>query len=297
MPNVLDVEPLRAFVERAKHKIGNAAAAARFGKLAFAKLLADPANFRPATPDELRRAPEWAATALARGEQICIFQLNRSASTRIHTVARRLADTCRVANTDPATRPEDAAVIAAAQVFLRKLERSSFEAAARKALYFSRIHLDWTCAIDRQPLCPAQQIAATQNRIWRRVTSFAELRAVGREFRNCLARVSMTSMYGRTLRTGLSQFWVLRDAAGAGLIVAMAPLPAADHFLEVRGPNNALIPANSDDLACLARGIGMTSAEPPQPPFAAPGRIAAQALQMLRDRELIEALLGARRVA
>lgn len=270
MPNVLDVEPLRALVERAKLKIKDGAVAARFGKLAFAKLLSDPNNFRPATHDELSDAPEWAAKALARGEKISAFRPNRSVSMRIHAVARRLADTCRVATTDPASRPNAAVLIAAAQLFLRKIERSSFDAAARKALYFSRAYQEWICSADREALCPAQQIAATQGRMWRRITSFAELRAVGREFTNCLARTSNASMYARALRTGAGQFWVLRDAADAGLIVALAPAPMTDHFLEVRGPNNARIPADDADLVRLGASLGMTEAAPPEPPPIAP---------------------------
>jgi hypothetical protein len=266
MPNVLDAEPMRALARRAASKIKAPRVAARFAQLAFARLLADPNNFRPATPEDLRCAPDWVGNALSRGEEISVFRPNRAASARLHTVARRLAETCALTETDPGACPEDARSIEAARRFLDSIERSSFEVTARKALYYSRIELDRRDSRSREPLCPAQEHPATQGRTWRRITSFAELRAVGREFRNCLAKASSSGAYGAALRTGSGQFWVLRQDNGAGMIVAMAAVAARAHFLEVRGPNNAIIPADNADLARLAAALGMTSPEKPQPP-------------------------------
>jgi hypothetical protein len=61
---------------------------------------------------------------------------------------------------------------------------------------------------------------------------------------------------------GSGQFWVLRDAAGAGLIVALAPLPNPARFSEVRGPRNAAIAHDNADLALLAQALGAALSGP-----------------------------------
>ena len=267
MPNVLDAEPMRAFARRVGGKIGDEKAAARFERLAFERLLADARNFRAARPEELAAAPDWARQAQARGEDLHVFALHRGASARLHTVARRLADTCRVAEVESAAqRPGERAIVIGARKFLDTLHRASFDVIARKALYFSRVHAAWNDDGDREPVCEEQEVAATRGRIWRRVRSVGELRAIGHEFRNCLARTSRTGSYGAMLVQGAAQFWVLRDARGAGLMVAMAPAPQARYFSEVRGPRNARIFGDHVDLMRLGLAIGMLPEEPPPPP-------------------------------
>ena len=83
-----------------------------------------------------------------------------------------------------------------------------------------------------------------------------------------LARTTRDSAYGNQLARGTAQFWVLRDMAGDGLIVAMAPAPLATHFLEVKGPNNVAIRSDNSDLMQLGVLIGVRprTPEPPPPP-------------------------------
>jgi hypothetical protein len=289
MPNVLDAEPMRAFVRRAGGKIADDKVAARFQRMAFERLLDDPRNFRPAAPAELEAAPDWARQAQARGEDIVVFTLHRGAASRLRGVARRLADACKLAAAlEEATRQRDIAAMAAARDFLDKIDRASFEVAARKALYFSRQLASWTEDRDAEPACAAQTCAATQGRVWERITSVGALRAVGREFHNCLARATRSGSYGGMLRCGLAQFWVLRDAAGEGLIVAMAPAPQAAHFGEVRGPRNAPINCEHPDLVRLARFIGIPPADPPPPPTP-PDAAALEALRRRASERMLAA--------
>lgn len=273
MPNVLDAEPIRAFARHAAKPITDENVAARFARLAFERLLGDPRNFRPASPAELALGPAWALQARARGDEISIFKLNRAAAARLRTIARRLAETCKVAAADTAARPRDLAAIAAARVFLNKFDRANFDIAARKALFFSRVLAGWELERDAEPVCPAQEIKATKGGVWARLRSVAELRAVGGEFHNCLARVTRVSSYASMLRRGLAQFWVLRDRDGAGLIVAMAPTPKEMGFSEVKGPRNAAVNREHPDLLILADALGMRPLDPPLPPTLPPSTI------------------------
>lgn len=265
MPNVLDAGPMRAFARKVAAKIGDAKIAARYEKLAFARLLEDPRNFRPARPLELDAGPAWARQAAARGEDVSVFAIHRGAAARLHSVARRLAQTCKLAASEDAADAPRKAVVAAARAFLDKFGRMNFEDAARRALYFSRVLAGWADDKDDERACPEQAIAARQGRVWLRVTSVSELRAIGREFRNCLARTTRAGSYGGMLHHGLAQFWVLRDAAGAGLVVAMAPAPAPACFTEVRGPRNAPVHPEHVDLVRLAVALGIRPNEPPPP--------------------------------
>lgn len=267
MPNVLDAEPLRAFAKRASRKIKDEKVAARFERLAFERLISDERNFRPALPLEIDLAPEWAQRAHGRGETVSVFRLNRAVSARLHTLARRLAATLEISTSSEAKRPHDAATITAAREFIEKLERASYDVIASKAHTFSRAFDTWSAERDTDDVCPACAVEATKGRTWLRITSVAQLRSIGREFRNCLARTARTSSYGGGLALGMSQFWVLRDVDGAGMIVALAPAPMATHFLEVRGPLNAVIHPDNADLLKLAAAIGMRpNTPPPKPP-------------------------------
>jgi hypothetical protein len=269
MPNVLDAEPLRVFARRASKKIKDPKVAARFERMAFERLLGDERNFRPALPMEIESAPNWVRRAHDRGEALCVFALNRAAASRLHTLARRLAATLEIATANEAKRPRDAATITAAREFLDKLERASYDVIAFKAHNFARVFETWDAERDTDDVCPARAVAATRGRTWLRITSVAQLRSIGREFRNCLARTARSSTYGGGLALGMSQFWVLRDVDGAGLIVALAPAPLATHFIEVRGPLNSMICPDNIDLTKLAAAIGVRpNTAPPSPPMA-----------------------------
>lgn len=266
MPNALDAEPVRLSAGRAAALIPDAAVAARYQRLAVAYLFADERNFRPAQAGELASAPPWAGEAHARGEEVSVFKLHPSAAARIRMVARRLALTCALAAVDPQTHRAYFAAIVAAGVFLRKFERANFDVAARKALYFSRVYATIEDERDAVELAPAAEIAATAGRVWRRVRSVSELREIGREFHNCLARTARYASYGGALHRGAAQFWVLRGPGGAGLIVAMAEAPTPKRFGEVRGPRNAVVSGDSPDLAVLARALGFEQPGPTPPP-------------------------------
>jgi hypothetical protein len=274
LSNVLDIEPLRVIAKRASAKVGDDALAERFARIALERLLRDPRSLRPATPAELRKAPSWARAAIERGEELSVYHRNAALAARLNTVARRLADTRAVATADQAARPDAIADIAAARRFLAKFDRVNFDTAAHKALAFSRVLDTWRNNDDARPVCDAQSLVLLTGRIWHRVTSVAELRSVGLELRNCLARTTSNSAYGSQLARGQAQFWVLRDLEGVGLMVAMAPAPRANHFQEVKGPANARIRADHPDLVQLGIAIGVRP-PPPEPPPLPPGISAA----------------------
>lgn len=266
LPNVLCIDPVRALAKRASAKIADKIIAERFERLAVDRLLKDPRNFRPAKASELTDAPIWAVEAYVRSEEVSVFKTNRALAARLHSVARRIADTCKVAASEIAAHPTDATRIGAAREFLAKFGRVNFEIAARKALDFSRLLIAWQDDTDAKLACEPRTIVLLNTRRWIRVTSVKELRAVGREFANCLARTQITGGYGGMLINGQAQFWVLRDMDGKGLIVAMAPGRAPTHFPEVRGPRNARVRLDDDDLRKLALAIGILPAPPPPPP-------------------------------
>lgn len=266
MPNVLDIDPVRALAKRASARIADEAIAKRYEKLAIDRVLKDPRNFRPIRESELATAPSWAREAHARGEIVSVYKTNRGVCARLHTVGRRLADACTVAYTEPSAQPDDWAAIDAARKFLAKFMRADFETAARKALGFSRLLASWESNLDAQDVCPAQTIVLLRGRAWHRITSIVELRKVGREFHNCLARTTRSGSYGGMLVSGRAQFWVLRDLDGKGLIVAMAPAPQATQFTEVKGPGNAHVRDDNPDLVGLGIAIGVRPPPPPPPP-------------------------------
>lgn len=272
MPNVIDIKPLRALAKRASERISDPAISERFERLALDRLLHDPRNFRAARKSDLVNAPEWAKTAAARGEEVSVYRANGALAARMHTVARRLDEARVVASTDPTERPDYIEEIADAREFIAKFGRVNFDTASRKALTFSRVYGCWQESDDAISVCEAHTLALLGGRAWHRITSVVELRKVGEEFRNCLARTTRTSAYGSQLAQGRAQFWVLRDlASGRGLIVAMAQAPLATQFIEVKGPNN--IPVRSDDESLLQLGIliGVRSTTPEPPPPSPPG--------------------------
>lgn len=275
MPNVLDIEPLRAFVRRAARKIEDDQVAARFMRLAIQRLLQDERNFRAATDADLVNAPEWTHLARARGDTITVFKLHRGTAQRLHNLARRLDDTRRLATLSREQNSNGAAHVSAAREFIDKLDRVDFETMRRKAYHFARLLVVSLDTLDARRICEEQALPTSNGRRWMRVTSVNELRAVGREFRNCLARTTRTSIYGGGLYTGLKQFWVLREANGVGRIVVMADAPQATALMEVRGPRNARIAASDLDLMRLSRALGI---RPPPPPPSPPPSISAAVL-------------------
>lgn len=275
MPNVLDIEPVRAFARRAAEKIADERIAARFERLALARLLQDERNFRAATDAELAGAPNWTRLARTRGDTVSVFKLNRGAAQRMHNLARRLDATRQLAALDIEQSQNNAVYIGAAREFMDKLERADFETMRRKAYRFARFLTICSDTRDLKQVCPEQSVDASNGRRWLRVTSVSALRAVGREFRNCLARTSRTGLYGDGLYRGHRQFWVLRDPNGAGRIVVMADAPRATGLMEVRGPRNTRIAPTDVDLGALSRALGI---RPPPPPSSPPPAAAAALL-------------------
>jgi hypothetical protein len=278
LTNAIDIGPLRALAKRAGARIGDEIVAKRFETLALARLVRDDRNFRPARPSDLTNAPQWAKDAHANGQPLHVVRNNRAVAARMHTVARRLAETCKLAGVDPMARPNDVETITAARKFLRKLDNANFDIMARKALQYARVLERWEEQTESLAVCPAQSIVLLGGRIWHRITSVAALRRIGEEFGNCLARSTRTSAYGALLMHGRAQFWVLRTVDGEGLIVAMASAPAPVQFTEVKGPRNAAVRPDNADLVQLGLAIGVRPPPPPTPPPPIPPGIAAAVL-------------------
>jgi hypothetical protein len=282
MPNVIDIQPMQAMTRKIAAALKkNELIAARFQKLAFDWLLRAPGNFRPALASEILNGPLWAHAVYAQGEIVSVFQPLRNASLRLRTVARRLADTCEIAEGPLSGDPSHDAPVLEARRFLAKFDRVNFDTAARKALRFSRLYEQMQADRDAAELCPPQTVAASEGAFWERLTSIAGVRKVGREFNNCLASSTRSSSYVALLRRGAAQFWVLRDIDGAGLIVAMATTGKDPCFSEVKGPRNVSVNRDHPDLCLLAAALGLRPREPaPRPSdidFLRRGCIAASA--------------------
>ena len=266
MPNVLDIGPVHALATRTSNRIANAAVAKRYAKLAAARILRNPRCFRPATEAELSGAPDWVEAALKRGETISVYQRNGAMAARPYAVARRINDVERLSAMDDTNKPERASTIKEARRFLTKIANANFEDAARTALQLADILAVWEGAADSTEMCDDQSLVLLSGRIWRRVTSVATLRAVGREFENCLARTSRSNGYGAMLFGGTAQFWVLRDLEGVGHIVACASAPLATRFIEVKGKRNTHVPNDQPDLVQLGTALGVRPAPLRAPP-------------------------------
>lgn len=270
MPNVLDMSSVDALAARTSRRITNRAVAKRFTTLARERILRNPRCFRPATEAELSTGPHWIEDALKRGETISVYLRNAAMATRLYTVARRINDVERLSAMDERAKPERTATIKEARRFLSKMANANFDDTARKALQLSNILAAWERTADSTEMCDDQSLVLLSGRIWRRVTSLTALRAVGREFENCLARATRSGGYGAMLFGGTGQFWVLRDLNGAGHIVACATAPLATRFVEVKGPRNARIASDHADLLQLGTALGVRPAPIPVPTPAAP---------------------------
>ncbi len=263
MPNVIDINPLRALAKRASERIRDQAIAKRFERIAADHLLKDPRNFRPAKKADIEKAPAWAKAAAEAGAELSVWKSNSALAARLHTTARAVADALRVAKTNVARRPDSASTIVAAQKFFAHFNRVNFDTAASKSLAFASTLAAWRESDEQIAVGPAQSLVILGGRIWHRITSVAELRRVGVEFGNCLARTTSAGSYGSQLANGQAQFWVLRDYKGRGLIVAMAGARPSS-WREVKGPGNALVRYDNSDLTQLGIALGIPA--PPQPP-------------------------------
>lgn len=260
MQNVLDAAPIAALAQRIAAKIPHQGAATRFARLAFDEMLRDARNFRPVQPDQLPADAAWARRELEAGREVAVFVPHRLATARLRVIARALADT--LAEIDHFERAiggglrtrQHANHLAAAE-FVAKIDRASFDVIVAKARLFARLRknrLDDLKAEIR--LFAGEEVCAAPGRVWRLIVSVAELWALGREFRNCLAR-RYVGGFGARLRSGGAQFWVLRDQTGKGLAVAMAD-PLLRRITEVRGPYNRPVSSDDPDLVQLGQARG-----------------------------------------
>lgn len=270
MSNVVNPEVARAFARKVSVRVDDPIVARRFEKLAFLHLIGDARNLRPVEPNEWAALPAWADKARVRGDALHVFALHRGSAQRVQIAARRLADACAVATADVGALDSRHEAVRAARKFIAKISRMSFDATSRKAYGFSVLRRTWAEERDHEQLCENATVIATNERIWRRVTSLGELRGVGREFRNCLASTTRRSPYGAALVRGDGQFWVLRDRAGAGSVIAFATCSAPVRFREVKGPRNAPIRGDHLDLLALAAALGIKPRDPPAPPPSTP---------------------------
>lgn len=259
---VLDRAPLAECARRLAGKIDNPAVAARFARLAYEQLRADPRNVRPAEAADLVGAPDWARRKVRTGAPVYVFAACPSSLARLRRVARQLQHTCAEAyylDTLPRARlnPREAAMCDLMRDFIAKIAKPDFATVDAKSRLFARdrkSRLDETRA--NEIVCAPEKIRVAGWLAWERIASVAQMWAVGEEFRNCMARGSANSAaYARQLRTGEGHFFVLRDAAGKGLMVALA-YPAQMRIEDVRAPANAIVdPEHPAVLAlCFARG-------------------------------------------
>ncbi len=259
---VLDQAPLAECARRLAAKIDNPAVSARFAKLAFEELRADPRNMRPAEADDMAGAPDWARRKHKRGEPLFVFAACRSSLARLRRVARQLQCTCAEAQhleglPRARLKPREAAMLDLMGAFIDKIERADFTTLDIKSRLFAR---ERKARVDdvhaREVLCAKEEVFVAPGLAWRRVTSVLEMWAVGAEFRNCMARGSTNATaYARQLRGDVGRFFVLRDHSGKGLMVALA-YPNQARIEDVRGPSNALIDPEHGCVRALAEAFG-----------------------------------------
>ncbi|WP_395645626.1 hypothetical protein [Terricaulis sp.] len=283
--NILDQAPIDALARKMAEKIPHTAVAARFARLAFERLRDDPRNFRPATLLELKKAKPWAMREMEAGREVVAFVANRSCAARLRRTAAALAETCAEASfvVDPASptpSSRDAWLRASATEFIAKIDRANYEVMEGKARLFALERKNReTERLTAVQLYAHEDVYSAPGRTWRRIVSLAELWSVGREFHNCLARSSRyIGAYGRRLRDGDAQFWVLRDQTGRGLIVAMVCM-LEKRICEVRLPRNGGVHPDDPDIVRLGEAKGwrrpngnfgppeapVLSAQPPSP--------------------------------
>lgn len=263
--NILDAAPIDAMARRMAAKIPLEGPAARIARLIFEYLSADLRNFRNATAVELLTAEPWARREIAAGRPVLVFASNRASAARVRRFAEAVRDTCaevdHLTALEPITPREEELKRAAAD-FIAKLDRASFETIELKARMFARGYTrrqeDKRAA---RRLCADEEVFSSPGRVWRRITSVADLWGVGKEFGNCLTRASRHGGgFSRRMTEGDAQFWVLRDQNGKGLMVVMIYM-LERRIAEARGPRNAPVFADDPDLAALARAKGFKAPE------------------------------------
>lgn len=259
---VLDRAPIAESARRLAGKIDDPVVAARFAKLAFEELRADPRNLRPAEAADLAGAPDWARRKFNRGVPLFVFAACRSSLAPLRRVARQLESTCAEAYYLAALPraelgPRESAMLDVMRDFIAKIAKPDLATLDAKSRLFARerkARLDEARA--NEAVCAREEMFAAPGLVWRRLASVAEMWAVGAEFRNCMARGSANSAnFARQLRGGVGHFFVLRDHMGKGLMVALA-YPNQAKIEDVRGPANAMIDADDPSILMLAEARG-----------------------------------------
>lgn len=259
--NILDQTPIEALARKLAEKIPHTSVAARFARLAFEQLRDDPRNFRPITALEYKRSQPWVRREVEAGREVVAFVANRSAAARLRRTALALAETCAevsyVTSVTASASSRDIWLKAAATEFIAKIDRAAFDTIEGKARLFALERKNrLNELLSSKKLFDDEEIFSCPGRTWRRITSLAELWAVGREFHNCLARTSRyIGVYGRRMKDADAQFWVLRDQTGRGLVVAMACM-LEKRICEVRTPRNGGVHPDDPDVVRLGEAKG-----------------------------------------
>lgn len=266
---VVDIAPVAECARRlADAIVSNPAVAAHFQKRAHQQLLLDPRNFRTAEDADLTGAPTWVWRKLAAGEPVFAFAPSRASLARLRRVARQLEATCAEAifldgQPRETLSPRSIDILEMALEFIAKIKRPNFAAMEEKSRYFALERKERLAfARAHEPICREDAIYVTSTHAWRRIRSVSEMWDVGAEFHNCMARSSSQAAgFGRDLRNGAAHFFVLRNRAGRGLLVAVA-YPSRGQIDDVRGPHNAHVAP--DDTALLMLCAARNWRPPPQ---------------------------------
>jgi|CXWL01.1.fsa_nt_gi hypothetical protein len=271
---VLDRAPVAEKARAIAGKIDDPVVAARFAKVAFEQLLADPRNVRAAEEADLIGAAAWARRKFKRGVPLYVFSPCQSSLARLRRVARQLQQTCDEAlylGTLGKPSGRERMMRDLMCEFISKIVKPDFATLDVKSRLFARerkARIDLLRAAE--PVCEDEEIYAAPGLVWRRLISVAQMWAVGAEFHNCMARGSANSAaYARHLRSGIGHFFVLRDHTGKGVMVALG-YPNLTKLEDVRGPGNVQIDPDSPALVVLAEARGWRTHAPRRaPPMAA----------------------------
>lgn len=259
---VVDIAPVAECARRlADAIVSNPSVAAHFQKRAHQQLLLDARNFRAAEEPDLVGAPAWVWRKLAAGEPVFVFAPCPASLARLRRAARQLEATCAEAiylDTQPreTLSPRALDILEMALEFIAKIKRPDFAALEEKSRYFAQERKSRLAfARAHEPVCRDERIYVSPTRAWRRIRSVSEMWDVGAEFHNCMARSSSQAAgFARDLRNGAAHFFVLRNRAERGLLVAVA-YPSRGQIEDVRGPHNTHVAPDDPALLmlCAAR--------------------------------------------
>lgn len=254
---------------------------ARCLKLLMQQLRADPRNARPPRAREIAAAGAWAQRAEKVGAPLSWFVASSASAALLRRFIARVRDAhadLQIEST-AAYGHETVQRLESARLFAN-LDHMSFDAIDEKTRVLARrrrriAQLRAARAARDLPRCPADAVAVTGGRRWRRIVSTGELGRIGDAMGNCTAFHRRTHIgYARRLINGSAEFWILESPSGDPLILLMM-MTGSRMVGDIRRARNGYVSLAEPDVAAFMRARGphtmrVAQPAPPSPPSAAP---------------------------